>query len=133
MSRMIEDAQERLIFCTLSTLSKEVVKFKPIQADLDYPKKLQLLRLDVMHCTNEGEDAVHAQMQVYESWFPPMRTVLKVLSKLFRVVDPKVFEDIAFQAVQSCTKSLKEAANVIRSSAGEIDGDLFLVKHLLVS
>lgn len=133
MSRMIEDAQERLIFCTLSTLSKEVVKFKPTQADLDYPKKLKLLRLDVRHYSDEGEDAVHAQMQVYESWFPPMRTVLKVLSKLFRVVDPKVFEDIAFQAVQSCTKSLKEAANVIRSIAGDIDGDLFLVKHLLVS
>lgn len=133
MSRMIEDAQERLIFCTLATLTKEVVKFKPTQADLDYPKKLQFLRLDAKNCTDEGEDAVHAQMQVYESWFPPMRTVLKVLSKLFRVVDPKVFEDIAFQAVQSCTKSLKEAANVIRSTAGEIDGDLFLVKHLLVS
>lgn len=133
MSRMIEDAQERLIFCTLSTLTKDIVKFKPTQADLDYPHKLHFVRSTEEKNTTEEADAVHAQMQVYESWFPPMRTVLRVLSKLFRVVDPKVFEDIAFQAVQSCTKSLKEAANMIRSSEGEIDGDLFLVKHLLVS
>jgi len=127
MSSMIEDAQERLIFCTLSTLTKDVVKFKPTPSDLDYPRKLLATA-----ATNVVDDAVHAQLQVYESWFPPMKAVLKVLSKLFRVVDPKVFEDIAFQAVQSCTKSLKEAAVYIRSKEGSMDADLFLVKHLLI-
>ena len=127
MSSMIEDAQERLIFCTLSTLTKDVVKFKPTPSDLDYPRKLQA------PSTNVDDDAVHAQLQIYESWFPPMKAVLKVLSKLFRVVDPKVFEDIAFQAVQSCTKSLKEAAIYIRNKEGFMDADLFLVKHLLVT
>ena len=134
ISAMIEDAQERLIFCTLAVLTKEVVKFQPSPSDLDYPNKLLAKEKQAGSAESKltAEDAVQAQMQVYESWFPPMRSVLRVLSKIFRVVEPRVFEDIAFQAVQSCTKSLKEAAGYVRAKEGEIDADLFLVKHLLV-
>merc|ERR1711862_267234 len=82
--------------------------------------------------TTPNNDPVQIQLQIYESWFPPMRSVLKVLSKLFRVVEPKVFEDIAQQSVQSCTKCLKEASVSILMKQGVIHSDLFLVKHLLI-
>ena len=62
-----------------------------------------------------------------------MRSVLRILSKIFRVVEPRVFEDIALQSVQSCTRSLKEASVHILRKSGRIHADLFLVKHLLVS
>jgi hypothetical protein len=156
VSGVIQDAQERLIFCANDSLHKEVVRFKPTSADLNYPGKLLGEKPKVSIVidddddnakkkeANAGEDktdddntaavddAVSAQLRVYESWFPPMRSVLRILSKIFRVVEPRVFEDIALQSVQSCTKSLKDGSVHILKNSGQIHADLFLVKHLLV-
>jgi len=152
VSGVIQDAQERLIFCANASLHKEVVRFKPTPADLNYPGKL-LGEKPRAAIIVEGEenaakgsedtgetakeeaevnDAVTAQLRVYESWFPPMRSVLRILSKIFRVVEPRVFEDIALSAVQSCTKCLKDASSHIFRASGQIHSDLFLVKHLLI-
>lgn len=155
VSGVIQDAQERLIFCANDSLHKEVARFKPTSADLNYPGKLLGEKPKVSIViddddkakkkeANAGEDktntattaavddAVSAQLRVYESWFPPMRSVLRILSKIFRVVEPRVFEDIALQSVQSCTKSLKDGSAHILKNSGQIHADLFLVKHLLV-
>eukprot|EP00804_Cyclotella_cryptica_P022112 CCRYP_011582-RA/>CCRYP_011582-RA protein AED:0.15 eAED:0.15 QI:341/1/1/1/1/1/2/1032/913 len=168
VSGVIQDAQERLIFCANSAMHKEVVRFKPTAADLNYPGKLlgekpkPAIIIDdeddrnkndgntgesqeqtpaaAVDSSGEGKaasavdvtDAVSAQLRVYESWFPPMRSVLRILSKIFRVVEPRVFEDIALQSVQACTKSLKDASAHILSKTGQIHADLFLVKHLLI-
>jgi len=129
ISSVIEDAQERLIYCATNSLNKEVIRFKPTPADLNYPDKLKS-KSDGKE--GEEEDPVQRQMQIYESWFPPMRSVLKILSKIFRVVEPRVFEDIALQSVQSCTKCLRDGAVYIQKRRGVMDADLFLVKHLLV-
>lgn len=128
ISTVIEDAQERLIFCATNALTKEVIRFKATPSDLNYPDKLKAKEEE----PKEVKDAVQKQLQVYESWFPPMRSVLKILSKIFRVVEPRVFEDIALQSVQSCTKCLKDGAAYIQKRKGALDADLFLVKHLLV-
>lgn len=127
ISTVIEDAQERLIFCANNALNKEVIRFRATPDDLDYPAKLTKQPSE----TNE-EDAVQKQLQVYESWFPPMRSVLRILSKIFRVVEPRVFEDIARESVQACTRCLKDGAAVILQKRGVVHADLFLVKHLLV-
>lgn len=168
VSGVIQDAQERLIFCANSAMHKEVVRFKPTAADLNYPGKLlgekpkPAIIIDdeddkkeengmkgepqeqtpavAVDSSGEGDpgsavdvtDAVSAQLRVYESWFPPMRSVLRILSKIFRVVEPRVFEDIALQSVQACTKCLKDGSVHILSKSGQIHADLFLVKHLLV-
>ena len=138
ISTVIEDAQERLIFCTNTALNKEVIRFRAQPSDLDYPAKL---KQGDASSTKDGEgkaavddvdDAVQKQLQVYESWFPPMRSVLRILSKIFRVVEPRVFEDIAREAVQACTRCLKDGATFILHKQGMIHADLFLVKHLLV-
>ena len=157
VSGVIQDAQERLIFCANNALHKEVVRFKPTITDLNYPGKLlgeapkvaivigddsnekkdeakeEVEQLEAKKDTPEPDDAVAAQLRVYESWFPPMRSVLRILSKIFRVVEPRVFEDIALQSVQSCTKSLKDGSVHVLRMSGQIHADLFLVKHLLVS
>ena len=133
ISSVIEDAQERLIFCATNMLNKEVIRFKPTPADLNYPDKLKKKETNETGRAATQEDAVQKQLQVYESWFPPIRSVLKILSKIFRVVEPRVFEDIALQSVQSCTKCLKDGAAYIRKRRTTMDADLFLVKHLLVS
>ena len=131
ISSVIEDAQERLIFCATTTLTKEVIRFKAAPADLDYPDKLRKKESAAESAT--PEDALQAQLQVYESWFPPMRSVLRILSKIFRVVEARVFEDIALQSVQACTDCLKDGAKYINRRKGLMHADLFLVKHLLVS
>lgn len=130
ISSVIEDAQERLIFCATNSLTKEVIRFKPTPKDLDYPDKLRE-EAEKTQDLAEEVDPVQKQLQIYESWFPPMRSVLKILSKIFRVVEPIVFEDIALQSVQSCTKCLKDGAAYILKRKGVLDADLFLVKHLL--
>ena len=159
VSGVIQDAQERLIFCANAALHKEVARFKPTANDLNYPGKLlgekpktSIIIDDEAETDSEVgnekddaaaatasesddkpvDDAVAAQLRVYESWFPPMRSVLRILSKIFRVVEPRVFEDIALQSVQSCTKSLKDGSVFILRSSGQIHADLFLVKHLLI-
>lgn len=149
VSGVIQDAQERLIFCANTSLHKEVVRFKPTSADLNYPGKLlgekPTTAIIVEDEGGEGgaapkaekeesevNDAVAAQLKIYESWFPPMRSVLRILSKIFRVVEPRVFEDIALSAVQACTKSLKDGSSHILRASGQIHADLFLVKHLLI-
>jgi hypothetical protein len=139
ISSVIEDAQERLIFCATNSLTKEVIRFKATPSDLDYPEKLKKKAPsaeddDGKSPQQDDEDyAVHMQLQVYESWFPPMRSVLRILSKIFRVVEPRVFEDIALQSVNSCTRCLRDGAAYIQKRRGVMDADLFLVKHLLVS
>ncbi|KAG7356051.1 Sec34-like family protein [Nitzschia inconspicua] len=135
ISSVIEDAQERLIFCATNSLTKEVIRFKPTPKDLDYPQKLKKQgeeKAGSDDVRSAEDDALQKQLQIYESWFPPMRSVLKILSKIFRVVEPRVFEDIALQSVQSCTKSLKDGAAFIQKRSGTIHSDLFLVKHLLI-
>ena len=134
ISNVIQDAQERLIFCANSMLTKQVVRFKAKPADLDYPEKLikQKEEKEKKNDSTSTTDAEQQLEQAYLSWFPPMRTVLRVLSKIFRVVEPVVFEDMARTSVQACTKSLSEGAVYIKKRSGDLDGDLFLVKHLLI-
>ena len=120
VSGVIQDAQERLIFCANDALHKEVSRFKPSASDLNYPGKLLgekpkvaiIVEDDATRgpavVAEEGkavknadeaeasplpvDDAVAAQLRVYQSWFPPMRSVLRILSKIFKVVEPRVFE-----------------------------------------
>ena len=147
---LTEDAQERLIFCANRQLQKDVIRFKATPKDLDYPNKLLQLRQKQKPQSQQsaavGDDArpasssstenvldPQAQLNlVYESWFPPMRTVLRILSKIFRVVEPRVFEDLALHSVQACTAALKEGAQFIRTAKSQRDAHLFLVQHLLI-
>jgi hypothetical protein len=126
MAHLMEDAQERVIFCANSTLHKKVIRFKATPKDLDYPDKL-------MKEDSAKEISVEEQLEVvYESWFPPVRAVLRILSKIFRVVEAKVFEDMALQSVQACSKALFDGAKFIERRRGVRHADLFLVKHLLI-
>lgn len=128
MSGVIKDAQERLIYIAQRSLQVEVMKFKAKPEHLDYPNKLTGLS-----DKKSKADPIQAQLLVYDSWYPPLRSVLRVLSKLFRVVDEQVFEDIALQSVQGCTKCLKDASQRLeRLHKGSFDSDLFLIKHLLI-
>jgi hypothetical protein len=127
MAKLMEDAQERVIFCAHSTLQKQVIRFKATPKDLDYPDKL------INKHEGEGDSSLEEELEkVYDLWFPPVRSVLRILSKIFRVVEAKVFEDMALQSVQACSKALFDGAKFIERRRGVRHSDLFLVKHLLI-
>jgi len=144
MVHLTEDGQERLIFCANRQLQKEVIRFKATPKDLDYPNKLVELKKQQGQGQDSGDDdgatdtakaTLDAQAQlnlVYESWFPPVRTVLRILSKIFRVVETRVFEDMALSSVQACTQALKDGGSFIQKTKSVRDADLFLVSFLLV-
>lgn len=43
----------------------------------------------------------------YSTWYPPLKSTLLVLSKVYRAVDMGVFEDLAQLAVAACAESMK--------------------------
>ncbi|KAI9314096.1 Sec34-like family-domain-containing protein [Dichotomocladium elegans] len=65
-------------------------------------------------------------------WFPTLQKTLWILSKLYHCVQTVVFEDIAQEAVSLCNESLRKAYEVIIARKSRLDGQLFMIKHLLV-
>jgi len=66
------------------------------------------------------------------SWFPTLQRTLWILSKLYRCVRTTVFEDLAQEAVSICKDSLAIASESISTAHSKLDGQLFLIKHLLI-
>ena len=65
-------------------------------------------------------------------WYPTVRRVLVCLSKLYRCIERGIFQGLSQEALSSCVDSLITASNAIQLSKTQIDGQLFLVKHLLI-
>nr|CAB3232543.1 conserved oligomeric Golgi complex subunit 3 [Phallusia mammillata] len=78
-------------------------------------------------------------------WFPTVRRVLVCLSKLYRCVDKTIFQGLSQEALEACVQSLVTACNAIKSGIAkqktssskvtenkQVDGQLFLIKHLLI-
>eukprot|EP00605_Chrysophyceae_sp_TOSAG23-4_P001842 GSChrysophyteH1.ASY1.ANO1.2034.1 assembled CDS len=123
VDRTVCDTQERLVYCAEMRLRKEVQLFKPLLAQLDYPQVLQE--------TESGADSANG-LDAAKAWFPPLRHTLALLSKLYGIVEPAVFEDFASRAVRKCIQSLESASNSITSARPAPHGDLFLVRSLLI-
>merc|ERR1719361_408741 len=65
-------------------------------------------------------------------WYPTVRRVLVCLSKLYRCIDRGIFQGLSQEALTNCIESLATASQKIIFQKSEIDGQLFLVKHLLI-
>lgn len=127
-ARMIlRDTQERLVYCTHQLVRDDIAGYAPTSEDLDYPKRL-------MPGSAANENKNMGTKALYNGWFVTLERTLLCLSKVYRCVENNVFEGLAQEAVDACTTELKSAARQIASKASttEFDGDLFLIKHLLV-
>jgi hypothetical protein len=108
---------------------------------------------------NGGDDA-HQQresgLNAYATWYPPVQQTLLCLSKLYRCVERRVFAGLAQDAVSSCAlavqvllgclsclcakkellltprKRTQAAARLVTRRSSPMDGQLFLVKQLLI-
>ncbi|KAG9349308.1 hypothetical protein JZ751_027751 [Albula glossodonta] len=65
-------------------------------------------------------------------WYPTVRRTLVCLSKLYRCIDRAVFQGLSQEALSACIQSLLKATDVITKNKTQIDGQLFLIKHLLI-
>lgn len=85
----------------------------------------------------------------FEGWYPTLRKAIWLLSRIYRLVDVRlsrgenknmltrhyqstVFDDLAHQIVHQTTMSIHHAASLISSKSTHVDGQLFLIKHLLI-
>uniref|UniRef100_A0A2K6GK46 Conserved oligomeric Golgi complex subunit 3 n=1 Tax=Propithecus coquereli TaxID=379532 RepID=A0A2K6GK46_PROCO len=65
-------------------------------------------------------------------WYPTVRRTLVCLSKLYRCIDRAVFQGLSQEALSACIQSLLGASESISKRKTQIDGQLFLIKHLLI-
>ncbi|XP_073436380.1 conserved oligomeric Golgi complex subunit 3 isoform X2 [Dendrobates tinctorius] len=65
-------------------------------------------------------------------WYPTVRRTLVCLSKLYRCIDRAVFQGLSQEALSACIQSLLGASDSIMKNKTQVDGQLFLIKHLLI-
>lgn len=68
---------------------------------------------------------------VHERWYVTLRVSISLLSKIYKLVQSSIFDELAHEVVRSCIASLLHASNLIKRR-NSIDGHLFLLKHLLI-
>jgi len=113
--------------------------FAPTQEDLNYPgtpitRATKRFSWDgaLFPKTNAQFLFFQERLKSNEAWYVTLERTLGCLSKVFRVVEPTVFEQLAQEAVAACTFTLLDASKRIGKKATLDDGDLFLIKHLLL-
>ncbi|GMI03654.1 hypothetical protein TrVE_jg3563 [Triparma verrucosa] len=116
LKRIGEDAQERTVFLIRRELQKDVEGYKPKPTDIKPVGTMM------------GVEGEQAGEDVYESWYPPLKTTLFILSRIFNVVDMLVFDDIAQVSVAACVASFQKAAAL---KPEKLDSQLFLIANLL--
>ncbi|PGH18895.1 hypothetical protein AJ80_04313 [Polytolypa hystricis UAMH7299] len=155
---VLEDAQTRLVFRAQAILRDEIEKYKPQPEDLDYPRRNRHVSLPDSNkrkqSFNEPTTPVPKMPMVvdedldsptdkdarwdfdaratFEGWYPTLKKAVWLLSRIYRLVNSTVFDDLAHQIVHQTTLSLHHASTQISSKSSPADAQLFLIKHLLI-
>ncbi|KAL4873511.1 hypothetical protein BDV12DRAFT_79772 [Aspergillus spectabilis] len=157
----LEDVQTRLVFRAQAFLRDEIERFKPRPEDLDYASRNKQLSISVSEKQISGRKVSHTDAYInppkqtkptedgadtpleqdtkwdFDSqsapaaWYPTLRKAVWLLSRIYRLVNSTVFDDLAHQIVHQTTASLHHASSSI-SSKSSADGQLFLMSHLLI-
>uniref|UniRef100_A0AAR2J508 Conserved oligomeric Golgi complex subunit 3 n=1 Tax=Pygocentrus nattereri TaxID=42514 RepID=A0AAR2J508_PYGNA len=159
VKQMLEDVQERLVYRTHIYIQTDITGYSPAPGDLAYPDKLQMmekiaqsLKEEQMKLMSPDSSFSDVQLEDPESrkivssrvpatvspadlhgmWYPTVRRTLVCLSKLYRCIDRAVFQGLSQEALSACIQSLLKASEIILKNKSQIDGQLFLIKHLLI-
>ncbi|KAK6349860.1 Golgi transport complex subunit 3 [Orbilia brochopaga] len=139
----LHDAQGRIIFRAQNVIRDDIENFNPKPEDLDYPERNKIIHVPVKSPQTskpidpvsplEGENPSQFDTDaVFQGWYPSLRKSIWLLSRIYRLVNSTVFDDLAHQVVHVCIGSLAKAADQIRRRKSETDAQLFLLKHLLI-
>ncbi|TFK18300.1 Sec34-domain-containing protein [Coprinopsis marcescibilis] len=139
LQMVLQDAQTRLFFKAQALIQSDIKYYTPKREDLAWP--------DVIVAANQPRTGTEireketvsrifkANMTQQETWYPTVRKMVWILSQLHDFVKPAIFEDIAQEAALLCRQSLLSARDMIKARpppSTPLDGDLFLVRHLLI-
>lgn len=124
--RILADVHERLTFRARKHIRDEIANYHPFDEDLDYPAKLEQ-SAETLPGTTVDENS-----DIFKTWYPPLEKTLSCLSKLYRCLEPAVFTGLAQEAVEVCSMSIEKASRLIKDRSSQTDGQLFLIKHLLI-
>lgn len=129
LQRVLADVHERLTFRARTHIRDEIANYLPLDEDLDYPAKLeQFAKKKPETETTSAEE----NPDVFQLWYPPLEKTLSCLSKLYRCLEHAVFTGLAQEAVEVCSISIQKASKLITKRSSPMDGQLFLIKHLLI-
>lgn len=127
LQRILADVNERLTFRARTHIRDEIANYLPSDEDLDYPAKLE------QSAQKESDTVtVDENSDVYKSWYPPLEKTISCLSRLYRCLESAVFTGLAQEAVEVCALSIQKASKLIAKRSTAMDGQLFLIKHLLI-
>ncbi|KAL1532935.1 Golgi transport complex subunit 3 [Salvia divinorum] len=127
LERILADVHERLTFRARTHIHDEIANYFSTDEDVDYPAKLE------QSAETKSETSSNAQSSdVSRTWYPPLEKTISCLSKLYRCLEPAVFTGLAQEAVEVCASSIQKASKQIAKSSSAMDGQLFLIKYLLI-
>lgn len=148
LHRTLADVQERLTFRAQAFIKDEVTNFRPSGADLDYPGKLQQQQDGAPEQTpltqqngnapaasvpqQNTDPQMESDLEACRVWYPPVRSTLLCLSKLYGCVDPKIFNGLAQDAVHAATVCVQAASRQVAKQSSVMDAQLFTIKQLLI-
>ncbi|KAI9437455.1 Sec34-like family-domain-containing protein [Lactarius indigo] len=136
LQMVLQDAQTRLFFKAQSVIQSEIRYYTPTAQDLAYPDKLVATQgtptgYEIREKQSTSRLFEGAGLNQRETWFPTVSKTVWVLSQLHDFVQPAIFNDLAQEAVSLCRASLLNAADSLGTKSA-FDGQLFLVRHLLI-
>ncbi|KAL8831173.1 MAG: hypothetical protein Q9191_001015 [Dirinaria sp. TL-2023a] len=157
----LEDAQTRLVFLAQGIVRDDIERYKPKPDVLDYPsrnRRASLSGTKPQGPVTSGRKSSIADPKIpapkepqvvdegdlpngiwgfdteaaVQGWYPTLRKAIWLLSRIYKLVNSTVFDDLAHQIVHQTTLSLHHASTLISAKATPTDGQLFLIKHLLI-
>ncbi|XP_020664436.3 conserved oligomeric Golgi complex subunit 3 [Pogona vitticeps] len=111
---------------------------KKLSADTSFsPLKLEdpdgsVVKADPLESHNPRLHSTISPADLHGMWYPTVRRTLVCLSKLYRCIDKAVFQGLSQEALSACIQSLLVASESITKNKTQLDGQLFLIKHLLI-
>nr|XP_006009291.1 PREDICTED: conserved oligomeric Golgi complex subunit 3 isoform X1 [Latimeria chalumnae] len=105
--------------------------FSDVQLE-DPDSKIVIKSVGASEPLNTRPQASISPADLHGMWYPTVRRTLVCLSKLYRCIDRTVFQGLSQEALSACIQSLLGAADSITKNKTQVDGQLFLIKHLLI-
>ncbi|KAI3807907.1 hypothetical protein L1987_23844 [Smallanthus sonchifolius] len=127
LDRILADIHERLTFRARTHIRDEIANYLPLDEDLDYPGKLEQSALN-----KSDPSSLDQGSDVFKTWYPPLEKTVSCLSKLYNCLEQAVFTGLAQEAVEFCSLSIQKASKLVAKRSSQMDGQLFLIKHLLI-
>lgn len=130
--RTIADLQERLTWRAQEYVRDEIMAFVPGPKDLDYPKApLPGKEPPENEIEAEEETSTDIDDPTFD-WYPPVKRVLTLMSKIYKALPAATFNGLAQQAVSAGMKTVLDGARSISTAKSLTDAELFSIKQVLV-